>query len=213
MHLKIPECSIRKYLVIRPAGLCAYRHLAGFHYRSATLGPLTHLFAIYDEHSRRRLTVPVAGVIVYRPPAANLAIRNAVTGRFFAALPRAVGLSLLNEHVRCISRVIIDPRYRGLGLAGWLVSETMPKTGAALVEAISVMGKAHPFFERAGMMQFRRPPDVKTERMKAALETIGISMRWMLSDSGSSNGRCGTFCRSSPASATCRTAWTARILS
>ncbi|MBL7214117.1 MAG: hypothetical protein ISS71_00400 [Phycisphaerae bacterium] len=174
MYRNITDCSIQKHLIIRSADLDAYKSLASFHYRSTALGPFTHLFAIYDDHSRRRIMAPVVGVIVYRPPVPNLAIRNIVTGGFFSGLSRAVGLSLLNEHVRCISRVIIDPRYRGLGLASRLVKETMPLTGAAMVETSSVMGMVHPFFERAGMCRFRQPPDVKTERMQAALETVGI---------------------------------------
>lgn len=175
MNSKIPDFSIKKYLMIRPCGLEAYHHLAGFHYRDSNLGPYTHLFALYDEHCRRKIMAPVVGVIVYRPPVPNLAIRNAATGGFFSGLPRSTGLSLLNTYVRCISRVIIDPRYRGLGLASRLVKETMPLTGAAMVEASSVMGMLHPFFERAGMIRFRQMPDVKTERMTAALETVGIT--------------------------------------
>ncbi len=170
-------CCIQKDLIIEPVGMNTYHTLADFHYRQGPLGPHTHLFGILDNHIRRRLTAPVVGVIVYRPPVPNLAIRNIATGGFFSGLPRSTGLSLLNEHVRCISRVIIDPRYRGLGLASWLVAETMPLTGAAMVEASSVMAGFHPFFKRAGMLEFRSAPDVKTERMKAALETVGIDER------------------------------------
>ena len=174
MYRNITDCSIQKHLVIRPSRLNVYKQLAGFHYRDTAPGPFTHLFAIYDEHCRRRLMTPVVGVIIYRPPVPNLSIRNIVTGGFFSGLPRPTGLSLLNKHVRCISRVIIDPRYRGLGLAARLVSETMPMTGAAMIEASSIMGTVHPFFKRAGMHPFRQMPDVKTERMQTALETVGI---------------------------------------
>lgn len=174
MYRKITHCSIQKYLKIRPTGMEAYKSLAGFHYRDTTLGPFTHLFAIVDEHCRRHLMAPAIGVIVYRPPVPNLAIRNTVTGSFFSGLDRSTGLSLLNEHVRCISRVIIDPRYRGLGLAARLVKETLPLVDTGLVETISVMGMAHPFFERAGMRAFRQAPSVKTERMRTAMETVGI---------------------------------------
>ncbi len=68
---------------------------------------------------------------------------------------------------------IAAPRYRGLGLASRLVAETMPLTGAAMVEAVSVMGRIHPFFERAGMRAFDPRPNAKTERMAAALESVG----------------------------------------
>ncbi len=172
-----PECSIGQHLVIRPSGPEIYRHLASYHYRNAALGPCSHLFGLFDEHPQRRRTVPAAGVIVYRGPAANLATRNVATGGYFSALPRTVSLALLNEHVRCISRVIIEPRYRGLGLASRLVRQTLPQTGAAMVEATSVRGLVQPFFERAGMLRFRRAADVKTERLKAALETVGIGER------------------------------------
>jgi hypothetical protein len=95
----------------------------------------------------------------------------------FGGLDRAAGLALLNARLLCIRRVIIEPRYRGLGLAGRLVRETMPLTGAAMVEAVSVMGRVHPFFVRAGMTEFVPAPDVKTERMTAALEAVGIGQR------------------------------------
>jgi hypothetical protein len=74
----------------------------------------------------------------------------------------------------CIRRVIVKPRYRGFGLATRLVAETMPLTGAAMVEAVSVMGRVHPFLERAGMQAFAPRPNAKTERMSAALEAAGI---------------------------------------
>lgn len=168
------DCSIGKYLSIRPAGAGDYDSLAGFHYRGPAPGPSSHWFALFDDHHRRRLLVPVAGIIVYRPPVPNLAIRNRVTGGFFAGLPRAAGLALLNEYARCISRVIIHPCYRGLGLASRLVRQTLPMTGAAMVEASGIMSCFNPFFRRAGMLEFRQPPDIKTERMKAALESVGI---------------------------------------
>lgn len=174
---KYPDCSVLQRLRIEPAGRAVYDRLAAFHYRGGRLGPYTHLFALLDDDWRRQMMVPAVGVIVYRMPAANLAARNAVTGGYFAGLDRAAGLALLNAHARCISRVIIDPRYRGLGLAARLVRETMPQTGAAMVEALSVMGIVSPFFERAGMRAFDPAPDVRTERMAAALETVSIGER------------------------------------
>ncbi|MFZ9033780.1 MAG: hypothetical protein ACO21J_07500 [Anaerohalosphaeraceae bacterium] len=43
----------------------------------------------------------------------------------------------------CIQRVIIEPRYRGLGLANWPMTETMPLGRTVRVEAASVMGRVH----------------------------------------------------------------------
>lgn len=165
---------IYKYLKIIPGDTTSYEALAAFHYRDRSLGPVADIFAMIDEHPRRQPFVPAVGVIVYRPPVPNLAIRNHVTGGFFSGLDRASGLGLLNAHVRCISRVIIDPRYRNLGLASRLVRETLPRVDAAMVEASAVMGHCHPFFRKGGMQQWDAPLSVKTERMMAALETVGI---------------------------------------
>jgi predicted GNAT family N-acyltransferase len=60
-------------------------------------------------------------------------------------------LSLINKNVVCITRVIIDPRFRGLGLASRLVRETMGQMGRPIVESAAVMGHVNPFFEKAGM--------------------------------------------------------------
>ena len=60
MHRKNLKCSIQCHLSIRPARIDAYENLAGFHYRDKALGPYTHLFAVYDEHYRRKIMTPVA---------------------------------------------------------------------------------------------------------------------------------------------------------
>ena len=165
-------CSLQKYLRIVPAKCADYEELSRFHYQPAALGPTRAVYKFIDEHPWRRLATLVVGVIVYGSPPANLAGRNYATGGMFAGLDRTSALSLLNERMVCIRRVIIEPRYRGLGLAGRLVSETMPLTGAAMVEAVSAMGRTHPFFKRAGMQAFAPPPDAKTERMRAAMEAV-----------------------------------------
>ena len=41
-------------------------------------------------------------------------------------------------------------------------------------ETVSVMGRMHPFFKRAGMKAFCPRPDAKGERMAAALEAVGV---------------------------------------
>lgn len=168
------ECSLCKCLKIAPAARDAYEALSRYHYRDGKLGPVKAVYAMTDEHPQRKAACPLVGVIVYGSPAANLAIRNTATGGMFAGLDRSAGLALLNATMLTIKRVIIEPRYRGLGLAAKLVRQTMPMTGAAMVEAIAVMGQVHPFFTHAGMTEYKQPPDAKTERMRAALETVGL---------------------------------------
>lgn len=163
-----------KYIKLQAADRADLEQLSGFHYCDKAVGPLSHLYKLIDDHPQRRLSVPIVGIIAYGPPSANLAVRNKATGGFFSGFPRAAGLEILNKHLRCIRRVIIEPRYRGLGLAARLVRDTLERVGTPIVEVVSILGRIHPFFQRAGMRSFEPDLDAKTERMIAALEAVGI---------------------------------------
>ncbi|MDO8302109.1 MAG: hypothetical protein Q7T18_02605, partial [Sedimentisphaerales bacterium] len=92
------------------------------------------------------------GVIVYTMPVIGLEVRNIAIGEMFECCQnRKERMKMINENIRCISRVIIEPRYRGLGLAARLVRETMPLLNVPIIEAMAVMGQVNPFFEKAGM--------------------------------------------------------------
>jgi len=169
------RCTITRDLRIVPAGLEAYRKLARFHYRDSRLGPFKAIYALEDTHPLRRWLLEVVGVIVYSMPAPCLELRNIATNNYFTGLGgRAGQLQIINENIRCISRVIIEPRYRGLGLASRLVRETMPKLGVPIIEAMAVMGAVNPFFERAGMKAYSAKTPARCVQMTEAFSLIGI---------------------------------------
>jgi ribosomal protein S18 acetylase RimI-like enzyme len=59
----------------------------------------------------------------------------------------------VNAHVRTISRVVVHPQFRGLGLASELVRKLIAVCPTRYVEAAAVMAHVHPFFAAAGMRQ------------------------------------------------------------
>lgn len=75
---------------------------------------------------------------------------------------------------RTVSRVIVDPRYRGLGLATALVRRALRSAGASRVEAPAAMGRWCPFFERAGMRRAAAPPSAADRRLAGVLRARGI---------------------------------------
>jgi hypothetical protein len=156
-------------------GIEDYERLAGYHYRERKAGPFAGIFALRVKgHLARRCGVKTVGVIVYRMPSMGCELRNAAMGGFFAGFDRVTGLSLVNKNVRCISRVIIEPRFRGIGLASRLVRETLAETGVAIVEAIAEMGMVNPFFEKAGMKAYTGKLPARCVRMQEALSLVGI---------------------------------------
>jgi len=56
-----------------------------------------------------------------------------------------------NANLRTISRVIVHPQFRSIGLAHVLIDRVLSDCPTRYVEASARMGRAHPMFERAGM--------------------------------------------------------------
>ncbi len=169
------SCSITKEIEVVRGELNDYERLAGFHYRERKAGPFAGIFALRAKgHLARRSGVKTMGVIVYRMPSMSCELRNAATGGAFAGFDRVTGLSLVNKNVRCISRVIIEPRFRGIGLASRLVRETMSEMGAAIVETIAEMGMVNPFFEKAGMRGYTGKRQKRCEQMLEAFSMVEI---------------------------------------
>jgi GNAT superfamily N-acetyltransferase len=61
----------------------------------------------------------------------------------------------LNKNVRTISRVVVHPQFRGVGLGSHLVRQILEEAPTRYVETIAAMGKVHPFFEKAGMRRIQ----------------------------------------------------------
>ena len=143
------------------------------------------MYAIKDAHPMRKRFAPVVGIIVYTMPAANLELRNIATGgRFSGFGDRRLQLQMVNKHIRCISRVIIEPRYRGLGLASMLVRETIPKIDVEIIEALAVMGTINPFFERAGMRRYEGKVPLRCVKLIEAMGAVGIGEEELVDPAG-----------------------------
>jgi GNAT superfamily N-acetyltransferase len=171
----VRSCSVTTELEVVRGEVSDYERLASYHYRERQVGPFVGIFSLRAKgHLARRSGVKTVGVIVYTMPSMNCELRNAATGGVFAGFDRVTGLSLVNKNVRCISRVIIEPRFRGIGLASRLVRETMTETGVAVVEAIAEMGAVNPFFEKAGMKAYTGKLPARCARMQEAFSVVGI---------------------------------------
>jgi len=178
--------------------------LAPFHYRSHEAGAVTGIFRmVYEGQGATRACPPcvhgglnihagpninggpgtharlsgrLVGVIVYSRSPLSLGARDRATGGRYrtAGMGRTAAGYLVNRELRIISRVVLAPNWRGLGLASRLVAETLPLAGTPYVEALAAMGEMHPMFQRAGMTAYPQRPAPQGERLRAALETAGI---------------------------------------
>lgn len=130
--------------------------------------------AVRDEHqadaSSRR-----CGVLVESMPSLSCLMRDyALSRRYSGIADVRQRVNLLNAEVRCISRVVIHPQWRGLGLAVRLVREALSTATTVYTEALAAMGRVNPFFERAGMTAYQRPTHDYDERLVAAMRHLGF---------------------------------------
>jgi hypothetical protein len=169
MRLAVRLCSLRKNLKIIEADGAAWKALAHFHYRCSHPGAISRVFAIVGKTQES----PV-GVIVYAMPTLNCRMRNVVTDNRYCGPNRSAGARLLNRELRRISRVVIHPAWRGIGLGCWLVSQTLHRAGTNYVEALAAMGRVHPLFEKAGMARYDLAGCHEAEPVARLFEEYGL---------------------------------------
>lgn len=99
----------------------------------------------------------------------------------FASQDAAARARTVNMFLRTISRVIVDPRYRGLSVARRLVSAYLDEPLTPLTETLAAMGRFCPFFARAGM---RRVPWPASQRDRAFARALAAHKcePWRLAD-------------------------------
>lgn len=132
----LAECSLVKEMQIKPGILDDWRKLSGFHYRSHRCSPTREIFTV-----KRR--GELCGVIVYAYPPMTCFGRRLV-------LP-SMAPKELNRKLSIISRIVIHPQYRSVGLGVKLIRETLARAGTPYVEMVAVMARYNPFAEKAGM--------------------------------------------------------------
>lgn len=160
-----------------------YAALAEHHYRAHRPSTMLRVLVMRDprptvvgRYLHRHDQTQTVGVLVESLPSLQCRMRDwALHERFGSWLPAKQRARLLSDELRCISRVVIDPRWRGLGLAVRLVRHALETAETPFTEALAAMGRVHPFFEKAGMTAYHRPPHPFDARLIAALERIGLS--------------------------------------
>ena len=162
------ECSLLREMRVEEGSMADWRELAGFHYRSHKIAGPRRIFCLKrgDE---------LCGVIVYCYPPPTCFGRKLV-------LPK-MSMKELNEKLSIISRVVVHPKYRTIGLGVKLVRETLAKAGTPYVEMPAVMAKYNPFAEKAGMQKVAMQPPAK-EALKVAevLNELGFNSQLLGSE-------------------------------
>ncbi|QGG47640.1 ABC transporter ATP-binding protein [Heliorestis convoluta] len=163
-----PQCSLVEKLELLPATLEDYYVLSRFHYRQRKVQAVQEIYKLVNGKE-------IVGVIVYVYPPLALAGRNVVTSRYKAATSEVA--RLINQEVTMISRVVLHPKYRGIGLGTKLIKDTMPLTSKRYVEALTVMGRYNPFNEKAGLRKVEYETKDRYKKVRNQLILLGWDMK------------------------------------
>lgn len=170
-------------ICIQRGTLREYQQLARFHYRPGRPGGVVCTYVMFRKDQptvvgrfcrQRCQERQLLGALVVTMPPLSCRLRDVATDGRYRGLQRSLAAQLLNREMRTISRVVIDPRCRGMGLAVRLVRHAIAQNQTPYVEALAAMGRVHPFFERAGMTRFDRPPLPCDARLIDALQCAGL---------------------------------------
>ena len=170
-------------VVIERGTIDDYRALAVFHYRGNRPASVARVLraTVADPSSAKGRRV--SGVLVISYPTLNGSWREmAWPGRYVVSPgERSRCARQLNREVRRLSRVVVDPRDRGRGIARRLVRAYLDDPITPATEAVSTMGRLSPFGRSAGMVEYALPPRPADDRLADMLDAMWIEP-WELID-------------------------------
>jgi ABC-type lipoprotein export system ATPase subunit len=162
------ECSLIKEMLTLEGSTEDWRKLAGFHYRSHKIVGPRKIFCLKRDQE-------LCGVIVYCYPPPTCFGRRLV-------LPKMT-MKELNEKLSIITRIVVHPKYRTIGLGVKLVKETLAKAGTPYVEMPAVMAKYNPFGEKAEMRKIaEQPPPKEALKIAETLQHLGFNIQLLGSE-------------------------------
>lgn len=116
------------------------------------------------------------GIAVFGYPHLLLAARNQALPQFGPKQIASGGASDMNQQLRLLQRVVVEPRFRGVGIARALIRHALNHTSARYVECIAQMGEFSDFLISSG---FRRvteiPPPASARAITDFLADKGIA--------------------------------------
>lgn len=179
---RLPGAALIEELRIERGARGDYQQLASFHYKSGRPGAVTAVYrmvhrapTVVGRFVGRSDETTIVGVLVRSLPSLCCQLRDRATSDRYRGMGVLAAAAMVNREFRTISRVVILPQWRGIGLAVRLVRHALDDPETAYTEALAAMGRVHPFLERAGMVRYDRPPRPEYARLLDALDRLDFN--------------------------------------
>lgn len=140
---------------VAPGRFKDFETLARFHYIPRRPGTPADIVAAWHQLPGRPARCIAVGVLSW-PTALHAARQKALD---LNGLPLRQRLKWVNEKIRTISRVIVHPTYRSIGLSSVIVRALIVRCPTRYIETSAMMARAAPLFDCAGMRRINPPSD------------------------------------------------------
>ena len=117
---------------------------------------------------------PNVAIIVYAYPPLASRSRRIATKSIFNTGSRSEIAQRINQNVRIISRLVVNPAYRKRRIATKLIRHTLPLVDVSFVECSTNLFGGSKCFTNAGMTRFLSPVPDLYFAVKAAYKEIGF---------------------------------------
>ena len=139
--------SFRNDLEICEGKISDWPYFAKWHYRGHGLGPVRRVNLLH--HGGEKV-----GICIFGFTSLSNAHRNRVFG--LSGKMSTARAGLINRNFACVSRLVLDPRYRGAGIGGWFLRTACEMAPWPWIELISEMANLVPFYTAAGFVRVGR---------------------------------------------------------
>lgn len=164
------------YLEIIETNLKTCKPLWQYHYIKDPVAFMRKVYSIKPRFCIAHHYPETLGVIVYSPPIATLKARNRAIDD-----PRLHKGTLSEKHkfvtdnFTYISRVIIDPRFRHMGLAKWILEQTLPRQRYPYIETLTPIDFTNDMFVKLGFELHHNEAPEPFLKFAAVLRQYGIT--------------------------------------
>lgn len=167
---------ITNCLEIVPATLTDYSTLAPYHYRTEPIKPATQIYKVRARAPNTDAFPDPIAVIVYRKPIPDLRPRTTATKGFFHE-PKSLSdrLRLVNKKIEYIARLIVDPRFHKMGLAAWLLRDTLERQHVPIVETLTPIDFTNKIFQKAGFRLYHTTAPTWYKQLTDVLYSLGLT--------------------------------------
>lgn len=183
-------CSLIERIRYRPGTLADWRKLKHLHYAAGD--PAT----VHSAHVLHLDTDPAPiAVALLSWPDLHSAARNLDTDDRYKLQGNAEATHRLNREVVKLSRIVIAPEFRGIGLTRMLLAELIEKVRPRYIESTTALGRWNPFLLSLGFREVpqataaaeadllewaestRVPPQVALDSSALRVHVDGLSVR------------------------------------